>query len=102
MTRLYEFLYPTNPKAAAKVIQSLTRAAGRLSEYPRFGEKLDQFADNEVRRIIVGRYEMRYEIRDRAIYVLRLAHTGKPIGQILSASQIAVRTPALIAPFIAR
>lgn len=29
----------------------------------------------EVRRILVGEYELRYEIRDSIVYVLRLWHT---------------------------
>ncbi|MGZ8160407.1 MAG: type II toxin-antitoxin system RelE/ParE family toxin [Methylobacter sp.] len=29
----------------------------------------------EVRRILVGRYEMRYEIQDSTAYILRLWHT---------------------------
>jgi plasmid stabilization system protein ParE len=75
LARLYSFLYPANPDAATKTVQALTRAAGQLSRYPRLGERLDQFPANEVRRIIVGQYEIRYEIRDATIYVARLWHT---------------------------
>jgi plasmid stabilization system protein ParE len=65
LVRLYDF--HANPSGAANVIQALTHATGRLSEYPRIGEQLDQFAPREVRRLLVGNYEMRYEIRDAAI-----------------------------------
>jgi plasmid stabilization system protein ParE len=75
LARLHAFLYPANPETAAKTVQALTRAAGQLSRYPRIGERLDQFTANEVRRIIVGNYEMRYEIREAVIYVARLWHT---------------------------
>jgi mRNA-degrading endonuclease RelE of RelBE toxin-antitoxin system len=46
-----------------------------LPEYPRIGEKLEQYEQREVRRILVGDYEIRYEIRDSTIYILRLWHT---------------------------
>jgi plasmid stabilization system protein ParE len=46
-----------------------------LLEHPRIGEKLEEFEPREVRRILVGQYEMRYEIRESTIYVLRLWHT---------------------------
>lgn len=75
LVRLHEFLAPVNPRAAAATVRSLTAAAGRLLQYPRVGEKLDQFAPREVRRILVGGYEMRYEIRGDRISVLRLWHT---------------------------
>ena len=75
LARLHAFLLPTNPEAAAKVVQAIARMVGRLAEYPRMGERLDQFSSNEIRRIIVGNYEIRYEIREAVIYVVRLWHT---------------------------
>lgn len=75
VTRLYEFLALANPAAAARTAQELVGAAGRISERPRIGEKLDTYEPREVRRLLVGRYELRYEIRENTIYVLRLWHT---------------------------
>ena len=75
VVRLHDFLKHANTSAAARVVQALTRATGRLSEYPRIGEQLDQFTPREVRRLLIGRYEMRYEIRDAALYVLRIWYT---------------------------
>jgi plasmid stabilization system protein ParE len=75
LTRLHAFLAPVNRSAAARVVQSLTIAAERLLKHPRIGEKLDEFAPREVRHILVGDYEMRYEINDATLYILRLWHT---------------------------
>lgn len=75
LARLYEFLAPVNRDAAARTVQSLTAAPASLLGNPRIGEKLDEFAPREVRRILVGHYEMRYEIHSSTIYVLRLWHT---------------------------
>ena len=75
LTRLHAFLAPVNPRAAARVVQTLTAAASRLLAHPRFGEKLEEFELREVRRLLVGSYEMRYEIRRSVIYVLRIWHT---------------------------
>ncbi len=73
--RLYEFLAVVNQLAAASVLQALTAAPTRLLSNRRLGEKLDEFAPREVRRIVVGQYEMRYEIQQQTIFVLRLWHT---------------------------
>jgi plasmid stabilization system protein ParE len=73
--RLYEFLAPVNPSAAARTVQSLTAAPSRLLDQPRIGERLDEFEPREVRRIFVGQYEMRYEIQNVTLYILRLWHT---------------------------
>ena len=75
LVRLYEFLAPVNEAAAARTVQSLTAATSTLLNNPRIGERLDEFEPREVCRILVGRYEMRYEIKDLILYVLRLWHT---------------------------
>lgn len=74
LVRLYDFLAPVNRMAAASVVKSLTAAPASLPANPRIGEKLEEFEPREVRRILVGRYEMRYEIQDSTIYMLRLWH----------------------------
>jgi plasmid stabilization system protein ParE len=56
-------------------VQALTAAPVRLLEHPRIGEKLEEFEPREVRRVLAGHYEMRYEIKESTIYVLRLWHT---------------------------
>lgn len=75
LARLYEFLAPANQPAAARVVQSLTAAPAKLLANPRLGERLQEFEPREVRRILVGHYEIRYEIQQATIYVLRLWHT---------------------------
>lgn len=75
LVRLYEFLTPVNKSAAARTVQALTAAPSSLLLHPRIGEKLEEFEPREVRRILVGHYEMRYEIQESTIYVLRLWHT---------------------------
>jgi plasmid stabilization system protein ParE len=56
-------------------VQQLTAAATTLLTNPRIGERLEEFEPRDVRRILVGHYEMRYEIVDSTIYLLRLWHT---------------------------
>lgn len=75
LARLYEFLTPASKSAAARTVQLLAAAPVNLLANPRLGEKLAEFEPREVRRILVGHYEMRYEIRESHLYVLRLWHT---------------------------
>lgn len=71
LARLYEFLVPVNKPVAAR---ALTKAPAFLLTSPRVGEQLFQFEPREVRRNLVGQYEVRYEIQDESIYLLRLWH----------------------------
>ncbi len=75
LVRLYEFLAPVDKRVAARTVQMLTAAPAKLLINPRIGERLDLFEPREVRRILVGHYEIRYEIQRSIIYVLRLWHT---------------------------
>jgi plasmid stabilization system protein ParE len=75
MVRLYEFLAPINKNAAAKVVQSISKAPDVLVSHPRLGEKIEGFEPREVRRILVGDYEIRYEVQGENIYILRVWHT---------------------------
>jgi plasmid stabilization system protein ParE len=74
LVRLHQHLSPVAPAAAARVVQQLAHAPDRLFEYPRIGEKLEAYEPREVRRIIVGSYEMRCEIAAATIIILRLWH----------------------------
>ncbi len=74
LVRLYEHLRPVAPEAAARVVRQLAQAPTRLTDFPRLGEKLEAYEPREVRRIIVGNYEMRYEIANGTINILRLWH----------------------------
>ena len=61
LARLHEFLAAVNPDAAARVVQMLAATPNRLLTHPHLGEKLEEFAPREVRRIVAGQYEIRYE-----------------------------------------
>lgn len=74
LTRLHAFLASVNETAAAQVVQALVAAPARLAVHPRLGERLEEFEPREVRRIVVGSYEMRYEIARSTVFILRLWH----------------------------
>jgi len=75
LVRLYEFLQPVNPDAAARVVRQLVAGAKRLPGHPRLGVRLREFAPREVRRVIVGDYEIRYVLTGADVFILRIFHT---------------------------
>ena len=46
-----------------------------LLTYPQLGVLLEEFAPRDVRHVSVGDYELRYEVTQNLIYILRLWHT---------------------------
>ncbi len=75
VARLHDFLAKVNPNVAARTVQTLTVAPLQLLDRPQSGRQLDQYLPREVRRIIIGNYEMRYELADSTVYILRIWHT---------------------------
>lgn len=75
LVRLYDFLASANKPAAIRTVKALAAAPISLLAHPRIGERLEEFDPREVRRVLVGHYEIRYEIQSTTIYVLRLWHT---------------------------
>ncbi len=56
-------------------MEGLRTAPNRLPKQPRAGRILRGFAPRDVRRIIVGAYEMRYELVGGVVIILRIWHT---------------------------
>ena len=74
LVRLHAFLAPVNSSVAAKVVKQLVSGAEQLLTYPQLGVVLEEFAPRDVRRVIVGDYELRYEVTENLIYILRFWH----------------------------
>lgn len=75
LDRLHEFLALIDQDAAARAIRALVSTPDVLPTNPKIGEQLEEFLPREVRRILVRQYEIRYEIKKTAIYILRIWHT---------------------------
>lgn len=74
LDRIFRHLEPVSPQAAVRTTQLLVAAPRRLLEYPRIGSRLPEFGSREIHRIIVDDYEIRYEVAQDTIFVLRVWH----------------------------
>ena len=75
LMRLQSFLHDQDVRAAEGIVRSITLATARLGEYPHIGQTVDRFVSRDMRRYIVGDYEVRYEITARCMRVHRVYHT---------------------------
>ena len=74
LRRLYDFLEPVNPGAAIRAVRLIVNRIERIPPQPRLGERLPRFGPREVRRVLPAKYEIRYELRDSDVIVLRIFH----------------------------
>ena len=77
LERLYEFLAAVDPAAAGRQIQALTNAPETLLTMPAIGQILPQYAPRNVRRLLVARYEMRYEFVAQDVKILTIWRQGE-------------------------
>jgi plasmid stabilization system protein ParE len=75
LRRLYAFLEPVDAGAAARAVRIIVNRIQRIPAQPRLGERLLRFAPRVVRRVLAAKYEIRYELRDGDVIVLRIFHT---------------------------
>ena len=75
VVRLEQFLRQMNEQAAARAVQMIVSAPEKLLQMPRLGTAVEGYEPHEVRRLIVGTYELRYELVAEGIAVLRVWHT---------------------------
>jgi len=57
------------------MVRHLVAGAKRIPAHPRLGVQMPEFAPREVRKLLVGDYEIRYELTDTDVFILRIFHT---------------------------
>ncbi len=75
LARLHDFLAAYDRQVALRVVSSLRQALRQVLPHPRLGSRLAGYGPREVRRLIVGNYEICYEVSGEAIHVLRFFHS---------------------------
>lgn len=75
LRRVHGFLVHKNKKAAAAAVEVLAEAPNRLVLQPHIGERVETITARDVRRILVGDYEIRYDVLDEEIRALRIFHS---------------------------
>jgi plasmid stabilization system protein ParE len=75
LRRVHSFLAPKNPRAAAAAMEALTAGPNQLLLQPHIGQRVESISGHEVRRILVGDYEVRYSVVGYDIRLLRIFHT---------------------------
>ena len=74
LARHRAFVAASDRRAAERVVLDLLSGALQLASYPQLGAQLEEFTPRDVRRLIIGDYELRYELRDAGADVVRVWH----------------------------
>lgn len=80
LVRLYAFLEPVNAAAARQVVTAILAGVDAIVANPRLGRQLEAYLPREVRRLVIGVYELRYELRGDELLIVRLFHNREDRG----------------------
>lgn len=75
LVRLHWFLVEKSQRAADDAVQRLIEAPASLVLQPRRGPVVERYLPREVRRLLVGDYELLYEVRGETVSVVAVFHT---------------------------
>ena len=71
---IHDFIAHDSPHYAKKVVQGIREKADILERLPQVGKKVAELGDEQVRELSLYAYRIIYEIKDKGIYVLTVAH----------------------------
>lgn len=71
LVRLRAFIAVHDPPAARRVATRLRTAISRLTDSPHIGRPVGELP-GEIRKLIFGKYVVRYQVRQAAVYILRV------------------------------
>lgn len=74
VARLRDFLRAVDPGASRRTFLAIKAGISRLEEFPRLGERVGGSEARELRRLVIGNYELHYEVAADTILILRLWH----------------------------
>ena len=73
--RIYAFVATVDPARGRAIVEALVNRVERLTQLPGIGQRVPRYEPREVRRLFIGDYELRYELKPSTIIVLRVWHT---------------------------
>ena len=72
--RLCRFFAEYDHAAARELAKRLDAAPEQLISFPRLGQRVDGYELKEVRKLIISRYVLHYEVVDNEVLIMRIWH----------------------------
>ena len=75
LERIYRFALQYSRQHANDVLDRMITGSAGFKVHPAIGIQQIRYEPREVRKVILDDYEIHYELRDNAIYIVDLWHT---------------------------
>jgi toxin ParE1/3/4 len=81
LSAIWRYIAKDNPSAADRLLQEIDRALERIVRFPLIGESVDHLRQG-TRRVMVGNYQLFYELASSDIHLLRVYHAARRIEDL--------------------
>ena len=68
------FIAADRPGAAAKWIDGLFDAVGKLSAFPEKGRMVPEVGRSDIREVLYGKYRVVYRLEEKRLFILTVRH----------------------------
>jgi toxin ParE1/3/4 len=76
---IHDFIAHDSPHYAKKVVQDIREKTDILERLPQIGKKVAKLNNEQIRELSIYSYRIIYEIKDKEIYVLTVAHNRQDL-----------------------
>lgn len=70
-----------NPAASLNWYAKIKKAVLQIQNFPYAGRETPEFADVEMREVLVGSYRVMYNIRESGVYIYKVIHGARLLGE---------------------
>ena len=74
LARIGDFISNDSPIYAVRVMERILQSVRRLERFPRIGQVVPEYQQEDLREILSGSYRVIYRVRPGACYVLAVVH----------------------------
>ncbi len=81
LAEIVNFIAYDKPQAARKLATSIRQSVLKLSDFPKMGRTVPEFADETIRELIKGQYRVVYKVDDKknTIVSVTIHHGRRPL-----------------------
>lgn len=76
---IHDFIAHDSTHYAKKVVQDIREKTDILEQLPKLGRKVAELDDEQIRELSLYSYRIIYEIKDKGIFVLAVAHKRRDL-----------------------
>lgn len=76
---IHDFIAHDSPHYAKKVAQDIREKTDILERLPKVGRRVAELDDEQVRELSLYSYRIIYEIKDKGVFVLAVAHKRRDL-----------------------